>query len=107
MANGTRNGALILGLAAFLRPLPLARHLWHWQLPVLVLVSGAVAVFLRGSELARGEAALLLTALAVYVVVTLRSTGTPLAGAETHVEGPTCPSRKPIPVGLSPSGQAR
>ncbi len=88
------NGALILGLAAFLRPLPLAQRLWRWQLPVLVLASAAVAVFLRDSELARGEAALLLTALTVYVVVTLRGAGATLDGAETHEEGPTPPATR-------------
>lgn len=78
------NGALVLGLAAIWRPLPLAQRLWRWQLPVLVLASGAVWVFLRDSELTRGEAALLLAALTVHLVVTLRGTGTALAGAETH-----------------------
>jgi cation:H+ antiporter len=68
------NGALVLGLAALLRPLPLARRLLRWELPVLVTVSGAVAVFLANAEISRGEAALLLGALAVYVLLAIRAT---------------------------------
>ena len=83
------NTGLVLGLAAFLRPLPLAKRLLRWELPILAVVSGVVALFLGNSELSRGEAVLLLGLLAAYLLGALRA-----AGSGSH-EGGTPPRRMP------------
>lgn len=69
------NGALVLGLAALLRPLPIVSRLLRWELPLLVGVSGVVTAFLWNAEISRGEAGLLLGALAAYLFFAIRGSG--------------------------------
>ena len=67
------NGTLVLGLAALLNPLRIPVRLFRVDIPVLIAVSGAVVFFLQDSTLQRGEALLLLVALAAYLAATVRS----------------------------------
>ncbi len=82
VGSNIANVALILGVAALLCPLRVHHQVIRREMPVMLLASVALVVFLRtGEGLARGEAALLLGAGLVHV------TWTVLAGLRR--EGPT------------------
>lgn len=67
------NIALILGLAALVRPIPVARGVLRYTLPVLILVSFFAAVQLLDGLLSRTDAFLLLAAFSLLMFRTFKT----------------------------------
>ena len=66
------NILLILGLSALLRPLALTMQTLRFDLPVMTLVAGALAVRALDGWLSRGEGIVMLLAAVVYTVAIIR-----------------------------------
>lgn len=67
------NVGLILGLSALIAPLAVQARIIRLDMPLLVLVSAGVAVLLLDGAMGRGEAALLVGSLLLYVGFTVRA----------------------------------
>ena len=68
VGSNVANVGLILAAAVLVRPLQTAPSLLRRDLPVLVVVTAAVAAFLADRSLGRGEAGVLVVGLAAYLV---------------------------------------
>ena len=67
------NIALILGVAALVRPLVIQARVVRIEVPVLVVVSTAFVGLILDGALGRGDGALLVVGIAAYVVYTLHA----------------------------------
>ncbi len=72
VGSNIANIALILGIAALIRPLRVEAQLVRFDMPLMVAVTGLLAAMLWNRTLIRPEAVLLLAGFAAYVVFTLR-----------------------------------
>jgi len=80
------NIALVLGLAAMFRTVPLGQRLLRLDLPVLVVATCVVVLMLWDQQVSRGEALLLIGGLVVVLAVMVRPEGTD-AAMNTHEVG--------------------
>ncbi|MEM9399253.1 MAG: calcium/sodium antiporter [Verrucomicrobiota bacterium] len=62
------NIGLILGLAALLRPVTVQAQLLRFEMPILIISSGIIAIFLINGILGRGEAIALAIGILFYVI---------------------------------------
>ncbi|MCB9651964.1 MAG: calcium/sodium antiporter [Deltaproteobacteria bacterium] len=89
------NVLLILGLAAVVTPLTVARTLVRREGPLMVAAAAAMAVLALDHEIGRLDGALLVLGLAGYMAYTVRvarqSRREALSGPEAPVEGPAGP----------------
>jgi cation:H+ antiporter len=67
------NIALILGLSALVRPPQIRMQVIRVDLPIMILATLALVVFLLDGQVGRPEGALLLAALAAYTVLSVRA----------------------------------
>ncbi len=73
VGSNIANIALVLGLAALVRPIPLERRVVRADLPILVAVSAGVVPLTLDGRISRVEGAVLLAAAVAYTVWCVRS----------------------------------
>lgn len=71
VGSNIANVALILGVAALIRPLRVEAQLVRFDMPLMVAVTGVLTLFLWDKTLSRPEASLLLTGFVSYIAFTL------------------------------------
>jgi cation:H+ antiporter len=79
IGSNIANLLLILGVAAVIGPLPVARQIMQRDLPIMILVSVAVLLLSLNGVLSRLDGTLLLIGLVIYLFATVRGAriGTP------------------------------
>jgi cation:H+ antiporter len=79
VGSNIANLLLILGVAALIGPLPVARQILQRDLPIMIVVSVIVLLLSLNGVLSRLDGTLLLIGLAIYLFVTVRGArvGTP------------------------------
>lgn len=80
VGSNVANVLLVLGLAAVLRPLPVARQLLRLDVPVMVAASAGVVLLARDGTVGRTEGALLVAALCAYLAILVRASRRAQAG---------------------------
>jgi cation:H+ antiporter len=96
VGSNIANVALVLGLAALVRPIEVRARLLRLDVPVVLLASVLVAVLFRDGELGRAGGGLLLASLVAYLAWQLR-----MARREAGAPGPHVgrkAARRPLPV---------
>ncbi len=73
MGSNLANMGLILGLTAIVRPLEVAARVVWREVPLMILVTAAVYPLAADHRLGRGDGALLLLALAAYLIFVFQS----------------------------------
>ncbi len=84
VGSNISNLALILGLAALFHPIRAQKELLGREIPVLIIISVLMTLLLWNGVLSQLDGAVLLAALIIYLVITIRDNITP-AIAETEV----------------------
>ena len=69
IGSNISNIALILGIAALVRPLAVKAEILRREMPVLVAASGLLWLFVYDGEVSRGEGGILVAAAVVYTVL--------------------------------------
>lgn len=71
VGSNVANIALILGLSALIRPLPVDRQVIRWDMPVFIGSSLLMSVFFLDRMLARWEAIVLVSAMTAYMILSV------------------------------------
>jgi len=85
VGSNITNVALILGLSAIIVPLQIHERLLRWEMPVLLVATLALILFLSNGTLGRLEGAAMFIAIVVFLVLSFRLW--PEAAAEAAAEG--------------------
>ncbi|MDA0256891.1 MAG: calcium/sodium antiporter [Chloroflexi bacterium] len=72
LGSNVTNVALVLGLAAVVRPMAVHPRLLRWEMPVLAAATGAVLVLGAGGSLGHVAGAALFVGLVAFIVLSLR-----------------------------------
>lgn len=91
------NIALLLGLAAVIRPFVIHSQVVKRELPILLVVTGGFVWMIWNYELARWEGLVMAAAIAIYVIVSIRL-------ARANPEDPVAPSDLPDDLDLENKG---
>jgi cation:H+ antiporter len=83
------NIALILGISALIRPMRVQAQVIRFDTPILVGVSLLLVVLLGDDRLGRSEGLLLVSALAAYVIVSVRAARREAAAVQEEFAGGT------------------
>ncbi len=86
VGSNIANVALILGIAALIRPMPVGRDVMARDVPVTIAVSILVAILGWNGLIGRWEAGILLAVFAWYMLHLSRIGGPPEAGDEVRTE---------------------
>lgn len=102
VGSNVANLALILGLAAVVRPVPTSRPLLRRDVPLMIAASVVLALMLADKALGRIEGALLLAALFAYIGYSVRAgrRETAALAAVAPAEDLPPPSKHPLVDGL-------
>ena len=72
IGSNIANLALVLGLAAVIRPLRVEQQVIRQQMPILLIATLAIGVILWDGKISRWEGGLLFAALFVYILISIR-----------------------------------
>ncbi len=73
VGSNIANLALIVGISAALSPMAIQRSLIRWDLPIMLLSTMLIVLFLHNGVLSRAEGFVLVASIVAYLVVSIRS----------------------------------
>lgn len=73
VGSNIANLALIVGISAALSPMAIQRSLIRWDLPIMLLSTMLIVLFLHNGVLGRAEGFVLVASIVAYLVVSIRS----------------------------------
>lgn len=96
IGSNIANLALVLGIAALIRPLRVERQVIRQEMPILLIATVALGALLWNGEISRGEGAGLVLALGAYIVISIRRS--------RHDPEPLSPDLPPAAIAVHRNG---